>query len=146
MNNYDIRNCKKKIKQLKEIRKKINNKLYLIEETSNCKSCNLYNRGVISVYQERYSNCSDCNFSEQLSTLAMELQNVTNEINDFVENEYAKIIFENYKNKKILLIDKYKKQKISWDEIFGNDFEKVSKSLRYALIGLIEGEGRYELK
>jgi len=37
-------------------------------------------------------------------------------------------------------------EEVSWDEAFGNDFCKVSKSLRHSLVGLVEEPGRYVLK
>lgn len=68
------------------------------------------------------------------------------EIDDFVENIYAKDIFEKYQKKRPQLVRKKDNQTVSWDEAFGDDFNKISKSHRHSLVGLIEGGGRYELK
>ena len=68
------------------------------------------------------------------------------EIDDFVENIYAKDIFEKYQKKRPKLVRKKDEQIISWEEAFGDDFNKISKSLRHSLVGLIEGGGRYTLK
>ena len=37
-------------------------------------------------------------------------------------------------------------EEIDWDEAFGQDFEKISKSLRHSLVGLVEKPGQYTLK
>ena len=68
------------------------------------------------------------------------------EIDIFVENVYAKDIFEKYQKKRPKLIRRKDNQTVSWDEAFGDDFNKVSKSLRHSLVGLIEGGGKYKLK
>lgn len=67
------------------------------------------------------------------------------ELDAFIEEEYAKDIFEKYSKKKPILTEVKTGTKIAWVDAFGNEFEKISKSLRHSLVGLEEGGGRYKL-
>lgn len=75
-----------------------------------------------------------------------EADRVLTEIDSFVEQEYAKDVFETYKKKKPALLKKKDKSKMTWEEVFGDDFESLSKNQRHALVGLVEGSGAYELQ
>jgi len=65
------------------------------------------------------------------------------EIENFITNVYAKSIFDKYSKKKPKLICKKTDEVIDWEEAFGSEYDKISKSLRHSLVGLIEGGGRY---
>lgn len=68
------------------------------------------------------------------------------EIDTFVEEEYAKKVFDVYRNKKPELVFVVDGRIVGWTDAFGEDFEKIPKTLRHSLIGLVEGSGRYRLK
>ena len=68
------------------------------------------------------------------------------EIDYFIENVYARDIFEKYGQKKPLLICNTTDEIISWEGAFGKEFDKLSIGLRHSLVGLIEGGGKYRFK
>ncbi len=141
----EIDACKSELRKLNSVRDSLEDELYDWEEKSKCESCKSYNREVIGKYEERYINCSGCKKSKNLIEISSNLQRIEDEIDDFIENKYAKVVFEKYKDKPIILYEKYDKKQLSWEEAFGLDFDKVSKTLRHAIVGIVEGEGRYEI-
>ena len=74
------------------------------------------------------------------------LKELSDRIAAFIENEYAMAVFEKYSKSKPQLIRIKTGETVSWDEAFGDDFERISKSLRHSLVGLVEEPGRYRLK
>ncbi|MDI9243201.1 hypothetical protein [Fusibacillus kribbianus] len=75
-----------------------------------------------------------------------ELDKVYKEIDLLIEGEYAESVFAYYVKKRPALIRIKTGEIVTWDDAFGNSFEKVSKSLRHSLVGLVEGGGRYKIK
>ena len=141
-----ISKYKKQLAKLKADKKAINDELYSLEEKAGCANCKMYNRGKVSSLADRYKSCSNCKGSTKCKKVASELEKIKFDIDNYIENEYAKMVFELYSAKKIKLYEKYDKKYLTWEEAFGNDFDKVSKTLRHSLVGLIEGEGRFEIK
>ena len=68
------------------------------------------------------------------------------EIDYFVENIYARDIFNKYGQKKPLLICNATDEITTWEAAFGNDFDNLSIGLRHSLVGLFEGGGKYRFK
>lgn len=68
------------------------------------------------------------------------------EIDEFVENIYARDVFDKYNKKKPDLVRNKTGEVVPWDTAFGTDFSEVPSSLRHSLVGLIEGSGRYRFK
>ena len=73
------------------------------------------------------------------------INNVLQEIDTFIENDFAKLVFEHYSRKHPILVERSSNKKVKWKDAFGDDFGKVSKSLRHSLVGLVTDEGRYKL-
>ena len=67
-------------------------------------------------------------------------------VNEYIEGEYAEAVFSYFVRKKPALIRIHTGEEYSWEEAFGESFEKVSKSLRHSLVGLVQGGGRYRIK
>ena len=67
-------------------------------------------------------------------------------IREYIDNEYAKTVFDVYAPKKPKLIRILTGETVLWENAFGDDFEKIPKSRREALTGLIEGGSKYKLK
>lgn len=65
---------------------------------------------------------------------------------DFVWNEFSKVVFEVYSVKKPRLVDVYSKEILKWEDVFGSDFSRISKKGRENLVGLIVPYGRYRIK
>ncbi len=82
----------------------------------------------------------------EATNVSKELEKLSSNISSLIENEYAQAVFEEYKAKKPVLIEVNTGEEISWDHAFGNDFSKISKSIRYSLVGLVEEPGRYIFK
>ena len=75
-----------------------------------------------------------------------EMDQLISQIDALIEGDYAKAVFDYYKEKAPLLIRIRTGEEISWKEAFGDSFDDVSKSLRHSLVGLVEGDGRYRIK
>ena len=68
------------------------------------------------------------------------------EIDEFVENVYARDIFNKFNKKNPKLICNQSGDVVDWNSAFGTDFNNVSKGLRHSLVGLIEGGGKYRFR
>ncbi|SDB69212.1 hypothetical protein [Butyrivibrio sp. INlla16] len=66
------------------------------------------------------------------------------EIDNYIETVYAKDVYAYYSQKKPKLIRKKTNEVVSWEDAFGDDFEKISKPLRHSLVALVDGDGRYK--
>ena len=75
-----------------------------------------------------------------------ELISLTHDIDEFIEERYALAVFEHYEKSQPDLIDNTTEKTVSWGDVFSNDYEKISKNLRHALVGLVEGYGQYRIK
>ncbi len=82
---------------------------------------------------------------EKIQDFKEQLDDLSKEIDSFIEKEYALAVFEKYSKKKPQLIIVSSGETISWDEAFGSSFDEISKSLRHSLVGLVESPGRYKL-
>ena len=87
-------------------------------------------------YEEKMDEGEDCQ---------TELDLIIAEVDSFIENIYARAVFEHYTPKQPVLIDKRSGKAKSWNSVFSNDFSALSKNLKYALVGLVEGTGQFEL-
>lgn len=141
-----ISKCKKYLAKLKKQKKLINSKLEAAEESAGCSGCELYNRGSITNYIDRYAKCAKCKGHNKCKELASRLDAICLETDSYIENEYANMVFNVYNSKRPMLYEVYDKKMVSWEEAFINDFDKIPKTLRHSLVGLIEGEGRYKFK
>lgn len=79
-------------------------------------------------------------------TPGSEAERLCSEIDAFIENDYALTVFRYYEKRLPVLIRVRTGEEEDWNKAFGSDFDKVSKSLRHSLVGLVEGGGRYKLK
>lgn len=68
------------------------------------------------------------------------------EIDHFVENIYAKDVFDKYGKKRPKLISNKTEDVVSWEDAFGSVFEEIPKGVRHSLVGLVEGGGLYRFK
>jgi hypothetical protein len=97
-----------------------------------------------SIYQ-KYDVASQSSIdSKQTKALKKDLDEISKEIDRFIENDYAFAVFEIYRKKKPQLVSVSSGEKISWDDAFGDSFDDISKSLRHSLVGLVESPGRYK--
>ena len=93
-----------------------------------------------------YDALETLGYSQKAEQIKIEMDKMSEKITNFIENDYAQAVFAHYYDKKPMLIRVRTGEEVSWDEAFGNDFCKVSKSLRHSLVGLVEEPGRYVLK
>lgn len=61
-------------------------------------------------------------------------------------DEFAKVVFDMYVNKKPKIYDVFDKKKYKWDDFFGTDFNKVSKLKRLGLTRLFDKDAGFKLK
>lgn len=78
--------------------------------------------------------------------IAHELDKISVDIDDFIENEYAQAVFEYYNKKKPTLVRIRTDEKYAWEEAFGSEFDRIEKTLKHSLVGLVENTGRYRIK
>jgi len=93
--------------------------------------------------QDRLNDSEDAQSKKQLEAAVEKLQK---EIAIFIEDEYAKAVFEYYSRKQPKLIRESTGEVVKWKDAFGNSFEAVPRALRGSLVGIVEGGGRYRLK
>ena len=137
-----LKKCGKQLKKLYD-EKKTYSKLFDAEmENAACSGCKYFNRDTVKVFADRFSCCQDCAHIKKADDLDKKIA----EIDSFIEDVYAKEVFEYYLPKKPLLIRNGTGATETWEEAFGLDFDSVSKSLRHSLVGLVEENLRYKLK
>lgn len=68
------------------------------------------------------------------------------QIDDLVEGDYSRAVFDHYSRKKPLLIRSHTHEEALWQDVFGDSFDKTTIGQRHSLVGLIEGGGKYRLK
>ena len=83
---------------------------------------------------------------EDIEEINKDIEVIAGRIADLIENEYALAVFDKFSKIKPDLIRIKTGEVVSWEDGFGSDFDKISKSLRHSLVGLVEEPGRYKLK
>ena len=62
-----------------------------------------------------------------------------------LEEEFARYVFNKYKDIKPKLRSKDKKT-VKWEDVYGDDFDKISKLRRFTLTTLFNKDGYYRIK
>ena len=75
-----------------------------------------------------------------------ELRVLDQEFDEFVCNVYARAVFEEYAHRNPELVVASTNEAVAWNDVFGIDFDKLSKLRKFSLVYLIEGGGKYKLK
>ena len=115
-----VKKCKKRLQELNRRKRLLSAKYEIISET-------------------------DTNLI-QAESIGSQLEELSSVISEFIENDYAEAVFNEYCIKKPDLIRVKTGETVSWNEAFGEDFSKVTNSLRHSLVGLVEEPGRYRIK
>ena len=68
------------------------------------------------------------------------------QINELIEGDYSKAVFDHYSIFKPVLIRNLTGEEVQWLDAFGEAFDKTTRGQRHSLVGLVEGGGRYRLK
>ena len=68
------------------------------------------------------------------------------QIDDLVEGDYSRAVFDHFSRRKPLLIRSHTQEEIRWQDAFGDSFDKTTIGQRHSLVGLIEGGGKYRFK
>lgn len=136
----------KKLAQLYVAKEEIENKYEILLRKAGCVSCGSYNSGTVDRFAERFSVCSNCKNLEKIREVSSKLDLIIEEIDDYIENEYALKVYECFVKKEPDLIRVRTGETITWKEAFGDDFYAISKGLRHSLVGLVEENLRYKLK
>lgn len=143
---FSIKKCSKKLAQLYVSKKNIKKKYETLLSKSGCTDCSNYNNGSVDRFLDRFLGCVNCKKLEQMQKVSIELDSIIEEIDDYIENEYALKVYEHYAKKQPDLIRISSGKTESWLEAFGDDFNKISKGLRHSLVGLVEENLRYKFK
>jgi len=77
---------------------------------------------------------------EKLDRLFNEAINISE---NFSKNIYAKVIFDAFYKKIPYLINKKTKKKEKWEDVIGNDFDKIPENQRTRLVSLVEDISLY---
>lgn len=75
-----------------------------------------------------------------------ELDILIHQIDDLVEGDYSRAVFDHYSQRKPLLIRSHTHEEVLWQDAFGDSFDKTTLGQRHSLVGLIEGGGKYRFK
>lgn len=74
------------------------------------------------------------------------IDEITVQIDLFIAHVYGKEIFEYYNKKKPKLVRIKNDQIETWEDVFGDEYELLSKAQQHVLLGLVEGDGKYKFK
>jgi hypothetical protein len=141
-----LKKCGKQLKKLYDEKKACSKAFDDEMEKAGCSGCRYFIRETVKVFADRFNHCQDCANTEHLVKKADALDKKIAEIDSFIENAYAKEVFEFYSAKKPLLIRNSTGATETWEEAFGLEFDNVSNSLRHSLVGLVEENLRYSFK
>ena len=141
-----LNKMKKRYKELKETKAIFAKKLEVLEQKYDSESWVGYNAGVVQRFAERYITCPECKEKKEIVEVCDALDAVIDEIDMLVENEYSREVFNVYSKKKPKLIRISTDEIFTWEDAFGDDFDKIEKGLRHSLVGLVEEPTRYKLK
>lgn len=142
----ELKKMKKRLRELRNKKHILGERLEDLERKYNSQSWDGYNTGTVQRFVERYIKCADSKGKQEIVEICRELDDVIDEIESFVENDYAREVFRIYSKKKPKLIRISTDDVCSWDDAFGTDFDKVEKGLRHSLVGLVEEPTRYRFK
>ncbi|MBR4256093.1 MAG: hypothetical protein IKQ18_02925 [Clostridia bacterium] len=115
-----------------------------LADEAGCSSCASYSTG--SYYEGRHRNCGECEKLKDVQAAARELDEISIEVDDYIENTYAPAVFEYYNKKKPTIVRVRTDEKYTWEDAFGSDFSKYDKALKHSLVGLVENTGRFRVK
>lgn len=111
-----------------------------------CITCEVEKEDCKKLFFKRHTNCSRKEICFQIRELHKELLLISERQHDFEDNIYARKIFDFYSKKKPILIEKSSGRKVKWEDVFGNEFEKIPRNLKGSLTGLVENfDGKYKL-
>jgi hypothetical protein len=77
---------------------------------------------------------------------SLELNSINEQIKEFIETEYGEAVFRHFEHNRPALVRIHTGEEVTWNEAFGDSLEKITKSQKHSLVGLIEGGGQYKLK
>lgn len=143
---FGLRKYKRKLSELYREKAQFTKTFEQTLEEYGCSSCEKIYSGAADSFADRFKNCDSCKVMSDVLDRAKQCDVASEEVEKYIVDNYAKAVFEFYQKKKPILVRKQTKEQYTWDQAFGSDFEAIPKTLRYALIGLVEGNGRYELK
>ena len=118
-------------------------------KTSEIRMCKKKLKELYSHYFELQNKYDTLSFEEDkdiLHELDLNIELLSEKIDSFIENEYAKAVYKEYSKKKPQLIRISTGETVEWNQAFGDDFESINKSLRHSLVGLVEEHARYRFK
>lgn len=75
-----------------------------------------------------------------------ELECLICQIDELIEGEYSRAVFNHYSGIRPPLIRIYTNEEIQWIDAFGDTYDQTSVGQRHALVGLIEGGSKYRFK
>ena len=141
-----FRKYKKRLKELQNDRARAQERLATLEESYDSIHWVGYNSGVVDHLADRYKDCQARTERDEIIECCNKVDQIRATIDDFIVNEYALKVFEEYSKKDTLLIQKSTGDILSWDKVFKGDYRDLSLMDKYALVDLAEGEGAYKLK
>ena len=140
-----FRRFRTKLRDMEKRKEKAYEQLEQMTDTVGCGKCDCYDASTVREFVDRFATCN-CDKRSLLIESAAKADQTQAEVSSFLENEYAAEVFRYYSSRQPDLIRKSTGDVVTWKEAFGEDFNNVPKTLRYSLVGLVEGSGRYRLK
>lgn len=143
---WRFRKYSKKLSDLYNESEAVETQYSELTKDAGCPDCHFYGIGENSCYEDKFKLCQECSSSKEILKICRELDRIEKETDSFIETEYAKCVFDFYCRKKPILIRMSTGEEKTWDQAFGECFEKIDRGLRHSLVGLVEGGGRYIIK
>lgn len=104
-----------------------------------------FNKTISSYYDKIDYLKSNNGTEKEIKEIKDKVSKIEKERDSFDE-EFAKTIFNIYAPKNPKLYDRYKKKVVLWEDVFGNDFNKLSKLNKVSISCLFDDDAKYNLK
>lgn len=113
-----------------------------------------YSKQLKHLYEEEDKIYNELSLAEENNESSSFINNLKNNYNkivvdkdNYIENIYALAVFDYYNKSKPKVIRIRTNEEVSWNDAFGDSFDKIPKLKRHSLVGLVEEDhGKYLLK
>lgn len=142
----EMKDCEKKLSNYYKKLEQANKNYDIGMRKHKCSCCEHYKKRENKEYENQFIECPAMECSKKMRMIVTEVNEITKTIDDFINNVFAKMVYEKGEKIKPKLIHNSTKKVYDWREIFSEDYNKVTKLRKRYLIDLVSGEGVYRLK
>ena len=111
-----------------------------IKQHKECYICKFNPEHSEKPFKESYDSCLVCEKFSQTKQHFLNYIGAIENLENFMYNEYSRMIHDFLKQNDIEIYDKIGKNKKKWNEIFSEEFDLLSHGYKKVLIGLLENK------